>query len=116
MFSLVKKHSMSEYGFCLQQLMRPNSIYDVEYVIEKALELEKSSRNKLQHSLSNSSLQSSSNRSNTAESQKPTSPMQNFSQNPLMNQLRNNSATPFLLPLQLTKPSTNKPKESEMNV
>jgi hypothetical protein len=105
---------MAEYGFCLQQLMRPNTITDVEEIIQKALDLEKISRTRdFQRSYSPS--QSLTIRSSTSEIQKPISPMQNFSQNPLMNQIKTNSSTPFIFQSKITKPSTTT-KESEMDV
>ena len=106
---------MAEYGFCLQQLMRPNTITDVEDIIQKALELEKTSRNRDLQRSSYSLSQSPFIRSSTLEIQKPISPMQNFSQNPLMNQIKTNSLTPFILPPKITKSSPTT-KESEMDV
>ena len=98
--------------------MRPNTISDVDDIIGKALTLEKSSRNKeFNHASSNSLLQSISNRSIITDTQRPMSPIQNFSQNPLINSIKNVSTTPFVSSSQLSKPvSSDASRDSEMDV
>ncbi|UJR23629.1 hypothetical protein I4U23_026614 [Adineta vaga] len=110
---LFKKDEISEYSFCLQYLMQPNNISNLEVVIEQALNLEKRAKTMESPQLTASySAQSVVNRS-----PKSSSPMQRFSHNPLMDSTRNSTSTPsFLSSLQLGKNSTSKaPIESEMN-
>jgi len=99
--------------------MQSNNISDVEIIIQKALTLERLSRTReSSRSTLNFSSQSLNNRSMTAGIQKPISPIQNFSQNPLIDSMRNsNSTTPFISPSQSGKNhSSTTSKESEMNV
>lgn len=99
--------------------MQSNNISDVESIIQNALTLERLARTKeMSRSLSNSSLQANQNRTVTTGIQKPTTPTQNFSQNPLIDAMRgSNSPTPFIFPSQIEKNHLLKTsKDSEMNV
>ncbi|CAF0729783.1 unnamed protein product [Adineta steineri] len=114
---IFKKHGISEYSFCLQYLMQSNNINDVESVIQKALSLEKLSKAKESRLTSSYSALTQSNRYPTPGSSKPTSPTQNYTQNPMIDAIRNStSTTPFIL---LSPPgkinSSKATKESEMN-
>ncbi|CAF1171736.1 unnamed protein product [Adineta ricciae] len=116
---LFKKNDISEYSFCLQYLMQPNNISDIEVVIQQALTLEKLTKTKEAQRLSaNLSAQNSTgNRSPMGGVQKSASPIQNFSQNPLIDATKPSVPTPsFFSSLQGGKNNSSKtPIESEMN-
>lgn len=85
---LVDKHGVSEYSFCLQYLMQPNVLSDVESIIQKALSLERVSR---QHLTSSCDVQFS--RVMSKDFSKPTSPFLIYTHNPLIDSMRSNSST-----------------------
>ncbi|CAF5004830.1 unnamed protein product [Rotaria magnacalcarata] len=96
--------------------MQPNVVSDVENIIQNALNLEKNSRNNKIRRLSTAS-ESTNNRSFLSEIPKHTSPIQNFSQNPLLDSTRNNSTNRFASSIQPIKPvNSNSAKDSEMLV
>ncbi|CAM4748813.1 unnamed protein product [Rotaria magnacalcarata] len=111
-----QKNTGCEYSCCLQYLMQPNVVSDVENIIQNALNLEKNSRNNKIRRLSTAS-ESTNNRSFLSEIPKHTSPIQNFSQNPLLDSTRNNSTNRFVSSIQPIKPvNSNSAKDSEMLV
>ncbi len=110
MISLVDKHGVSEYSFYLQYLMQPNVISDVESIIQKALQLERISRQHL-----TSSYDGNYNRSNLKELPKPISPFFNYSQNPLIDSMRSNSSASFMSS-QSSKLTADPSKDNEMAV
>ncbi|CAF1472097.1 unnamed protein product, partial [Rotaria sordida] len=113
-----EKYDVSEYSCCLQYLMQPNVVSNVENIIQNALTLEKNSRTKqFQHSSSNFPIESTYNRSVITEIQKPISPIQNFSQNPLIDSIKNNSTNRISSASQISKPvSSNPSQDSEMDI
>ncbi|CAF4179786.1 unnamed protein product [Rotaria sp. Silwood2] len=113
-----QKDGVLEYSCCLQYLMQPNVVSNVENIIHNALTLEKSSRTKqFQRSSSNLSSESTHNRSITTEIQKPVSPIQSFSQNPLMDSIKSNSTSRLISLAQTSKPVPSSPSiDSEMDV
>jgi len=92
-FSLVNKHGVSEYSFCLQYLMQANVISDVDSIIQKALSLERISK---PHLLSSFDSQSMYNRPIIKEPQKLNPPIPNESYNPLIASTRSNSTSSLL--------------------
>ncbi|CAF0853894.1 unnamed protein product [Rotaria sp. Silwood1] len=114
----IQTHGVLEYSCCLQYLMQPNVISNVENVIQNALSLEKYSRTKqFQRSSSNISSESTQNRSVITDVQKSTSPIQSFSLNPLIDSIKSNSTSRLMSLSQMSKPASfNPPKDSEMDI
>jgi hypothetical protein len=83
--------------------MQPNVIPDVESIIRKALSFQRTDQSR---SGSNFHTQSLNDHTILIEKQKPLTPYQNYSQNPLIDLMKANSAAPFLL----------SPKDKEMDV
>lgn len=106
---LVDKHGVSEYSFCLQYLMQPNVLSDVESIIQKALSLERVSR---QHLISSCDAQYT--RVTTKDFPKPISPLSNYSRNPLIDSMRSNSSASISSSSKFA--STEALKEKEMTV
>ena len=100
--------------------MQPNNISDIEVVIQQALTLEKLTKAKeAQRVSANLSAQNNTgNRSSMGGVQKTASPIQNFSQNPLIDATKPSVPNPsFFSLLQSGKNNSSKtPIESEMNV
>jgi hypothetical protein len=110
-FSLVDKHSVSEYSFYLQYLMQPNVISDVETIIHKALSLERTSQQHFK-----SCFDSEYNRLMAKDLSKSTSSGMN-SQYSFIDSSGNNSPALFISSSQYSKlTSSDGSKENEMAV
>ena len=111
-FFLVDKNDIIEYSSCLQYLMQPNEISDVENIIQKALSLERTARQSF-----TSSYDGQYNRPLIKELSKPSTPNSNYTCNPLLDSMRSNSTASFISSAQCSKLTiSDSSKDSEMAV